>query len=338
MKAMLYYGPKNVKVENVTDPKVKPGTVKVKIIYAGICGTDLHEFHERRAVNKTPMILGHEFTGEIVEIGEGVSSFKVTDRVVVEPIWGCGECDCCQEGDYNLCSSLESYGLHHPGGFAEFVIVKEDNLFLLPDDMDYETAALVEPTAVAMQAVKSSKLRIGNKVAIFGGGPIGLLVAQCAKAAGASQIIVIEIEEMRRNLAFKMGADYVINPIEEDAVKIIQEITKKGVDVAFDVAGVEATFRAGVDCLKPKGELMIVSVFTKPVSYSPIFQFRGEKKINASRGYNKNFSEVITLLGKGIINVKPIITSIIKLNDIVEQGFIKLDSDKGQCKILVSPN
>lgn len=337
MKAAVYYGTKNIKLEDVALPEVQPGTVLVKVKYAGICGTDLHEYHEQRAVSQTPMILGHEVTGEVVEIGESVSNYKIGDRVVVEPIWRCNECSSCRQGNYNTCERLQSYGLHHPGGFAEYILVKEENLVLIPDHLSYELAALVEPTAVAMQAVKSSTLKIGDKVAVFGGGPIGLLVAQCAKAAGAGQIIVVEIEEKRQQLAVEMGADYVINPTKEDVVNKIRELTIDGVDVAFDAAGVESTFNAGLKSLRTNGELMIVSVFTKPVSYSSEIQRMGELKISASRAYNNIFAKVIALIGKGSIHVEPIITSKIRLKDIVELGFNQLISSKEECKILVSP-
>jgi (R,R)-butanediol dehydrogenase / meso-butanediol dehydrogenase / diacetyl reductase len=334
---MLYYGSENAKIEEIPEPKVKPGTVKVKVKYAGICGTDIHEYHEQMYVTQTPMILGHEFVGEVVEIGEGVLNYHVGDRVVVEPIWGCGECVSCEDGYYNTCERLQAYGLHHPGGFAEYVVVKEKNLVLLPDHLSYELAALVEPTAVAMQAVKSSTLKIGDKVVIFGAGPIGMLITQCAKASGASQIIVVEIEQKRQQLALEMGADFVIDPTKEDAVQKIKELTIKGANVAFEASGAEPAFRTGLDCLRPHGELMIVSVFKKPVSYSPLLQQKGVKKIHTSRGYNNLFPEVIALLGKGLINVKPVITSKIKLEDIVELGFDKLIASKAECKILVSP-
>lgn len=337
MRALLYYGSENAKVEEIPEPEVKPGTVKVKVKFAGICGTDLHEYHEQMYVTQTPMILGHEFTGEVVELGEGVVNYQIGDRVVVEPIWGCGECVSCEDGNYNTCERLQAYGLHHPGGFAEFVVVNEKNLFLLPDYLNYELAALVEPTAVAMQAIKTSSFKIGDKVAIFGAGPIGLLIAQCAKASGASQIIVVEIEKERRKLAMEMGADYAIDPTKEDAVKKIKELTEKGAHLAFEASGAEPAFRLGLDCLRPNGELMIVSVYKKPISYSPLLQQKQMKKILTSRAYKNLFPDVIALLGKGIINVNSIITSKIKLEDIVELGFNKLTTSKEECKIIVSP-
>lgn len=335
---MVYYGPRNVKVEDVSEPEVIAGTVKIKVKYAGICGTDLHVYRgEKKIGAKTPNILGHEFTGEIAEIGEGVTQFNVGDRVVVENFWGCGECIYCKEGEYYACQHLEAYGLQHPGGFAEYVVVREDKLFLLPDHMSYEIAAVIEPASVAMQAVKSSPLKIGDKVAIFGAGPLGSLIAQCAKAAGASQIIVVEIQEKRRQVALEMGADYVIDPNKEDPVKKIRELAKEGVDVAFDAAGVQVTFVAALDSVKPKGELMVAAVFAESVSYMPFLQQKGVKKINTTRGNYNMFPKVIDLLSKGSITVNPIITNKISLENIDELGFSKLVSADGECKIIVSP-
>ncbi|MBM4763369.1 2,3-butanediol dehydrogenase [Bacillus sp. B15-48] len=337
MKAMQYYGARNVKVEEVAEPFVQQGTVKIKVKYAGICGTDLHEYHAQRIVPTVPMIMSHEFTGEIVEIGDGVTKFEVGDRVVVSPIISCMECPSCRDGIFNTCDNLKAYGIHYNGGFAEYAVIPEANVIPIPDSLSYELAAIVEPASVAMQAVHTSTLKIGDKVAVFGAGPIGLLITQCAKAAGASQIFVVEIEEARQKLAFEMGADIVINPLEEDAAQKILELTDGGVNIAYEAAGVEATFNAALDSIRHNGEVMIVSVFTKPVTYNPVIQEKGQKKIHTSRGYFKIFPRVIALLQKGSLQVEPIITSKIALDDIVELGFEKLDARKDECKILVSP-
>lgn len=338
MKSLVYYGSKNVKVENIAEPEVTQGTVKVKVKYAGICGTDLHEYLHKTFVTEDKMILGHEFTGEIVEVGEAVTGFKTGDRVAIEPIWGCGECDTCKTGNYNICPDMKSYGIHENGGFAEYVVVKEANLYALPDTLSYEFAALVEPLAVILQAIRKSKFKIGDSVALFGAGPIGLLLSESLRAAGASKIFVAEVSEERRELALKMGADIVINPAEEDAVQVIKDNTNGGVDVSFDAAGVEATFNQALDCIKPNGEFMIVSVFANPINYHPTAQVVSEKKINSSLGYNNIFAQAIDLLSKGSLNVEPVITSVISLENIVEDGFEKLISDKNECKILVRPS
>jgi (R,R)-butanediol dehydrogenase / meso-butanediol dehydrogenase / diacetyl reductase len=337
MKALVYYGTKNAKVEEISTPEVTQGTVKIKVEYAGICGTDLHEYMHKSFVTADKMILGHEFTGEVVEVGEGVTRFKSGDRVAVEPIWGCGECASCKKGNYNTCPNMESYGIHEDGGFAEYIVVKEENVFVLPESLSYELAALVEPTAVVLHAVRNSEFRAGDKVAVFGAGPIGLLLSETLRAAGASKIFVVEVNEKRRELAKEMGADVVIDPSKEDAVKMIQEMTNGGVDVAYDAAGIEVTFNSALDCTKPNGEFMVVSVFSKPVSYHPATQLITEKKITASLGYNHIFGEVIDLLAKGSINAGPVITNKIGLDEIIEEGFDKLIEDKSECKILVSP-
>lgn len=338
MKALMYYGSKNVKVENVTEPKVTHDSVKVKVKYAGICGTDLHEYQHKSFVTEDQMILGHEFTGEIVEVGEQATKFNVGDRVAIEPIWGCGECETCKTGNYNICADMKSYGIHENGGFAEYVVVKESNVFKLPDTLSYEHAALLEPIAVVLQSIRKSQFKIGDSVALFGAGPIGLLLSECLRAAGASKIFVAEVSEERRALALKMGADVVLNPLEDDVVQVIKDQTNGGVDVSFDVAGVEATFVQSVDVIKPNGEFMIVSIFAKPIEYHPTLQVIGEKKINSSLGYNNIFAKAIDLLSKGSLNVEPVITNIIPLDQIVEDGLEKLLNDKTECKILVRPN
>lgn len=337
MKALMYYGAKNVKVEDVKEQEVVHDSVKIKVKYAGICGTDLHEYLHKNFVTADQMILGHEFTGEIVEVGESVSKFKAGDRVAIEPIWGCGECDTCKTGNYNICANMKSYGIHENGGFAEYVVVKESNVFALPDTLSFERAALLEPIAVVLQAIRKSSFKIGDSVALFGAGPIGLLLSECLRAAGASKIFVAEVSDERRELALKMGADVVLNPVKEDVAQIIKDSTNGGVDVSFDVAGIEATFNQSLDVVKPNGEFMIVSIFAEPIQYHPTLQVVGEKRINSSLGYNKIFPQAIDLLSKGSLNVDSVITSIIDLDDIVEEGLEKLINDKKQCKILVKP-
>ncbi|WP_163582812.1 2,3-butanediol dehydrogenase [Gracilibacillus saliphilus] len=337
MKSLVYYDSKNAKVEEITTPELTSDTVKVKVEYAGICGTDLHEYMHRTFITEDKMILGHEFTGEVVEVGANVTRFKSGDRVVVEPIWGCGECASCKKGNYNTCPDMKSYGLHENGGFAEYVVVKEENVYVLPDNLSYELAALVEPTAVVLHAVRNSEFRVGDKVAVYGAGPIGLLLSETLRAAGASKIFVVEVNEKRRELAKQMGADVVVDPSKEDAVKIIQEMTNGGVDVSYDAAGIEVTFNNALESAKPNGEFMVVSVFAEPISYHPASQLISEKKITASLGYNNIFAEVIDLLSKGSIKADPVITNKISIDDIIEEGFEKLLVDKNECKILVSP-
>jgi len=338
MKAAHIYGVKDIQVQEAEVPALLPGTVKVKVSYAGICGSDMHEYLAGLYPIRKQPILGHEFSGVVTEIGEGVTRTKVGDRVAVEPLIPCGRCANCRRGMANLCTQSGGYGYSLSGGFAEYAVVREENAFILPDSMPLELGALVEPTAVAVHAVRQSQLNLGDSVAIFGAGPIGLLLLQAVKAAGAGRIFVVEVSEERREKALELGATHALNPVEVDAVTLIREMTNGGVDVAYDAAGVQATFESGIYVVRPGGEFKIISLWEKPVNFNPSVIVKTEAKISGSYAYNNLFPEVIHLLASGRIDGHAVITSMIALDDIVEQGFEKLTKDRKQCKILVDLN
>ncbi len=336
MKAVKFYNKRDVRIEEVEVKKVKENEVKIEVEWCGICGSDLHEYLAGpMAYKNIPLIFGHEFSGRIVEIGENVSHVKMGDRVTVEPIVSCGACVNCQKGLYNLCPNRQGYGISLDGAFAEYIVVKDNTVHKLPENLDYDIAALAEPTAVALHAVRQSQLKIGDTCAVFGTGPIGLLAIQAARAAGASKIIAVEVSEERRAKAMELGATHTINPVEENAVEVIQALTNGGVDVAYDAAGVEPTFLAGLASVKAGGELMIISLWEKPVTFNPNMMIVAEKKINSIMGYRHNFAEVLDLLANRTIDGEAIITKRISLDEIVDEGFETLTKDKKQCKILV---
>ncbi|WP_239616177.1 2,3-butanediol dehydrogenase [Cohnella mopanensis] len=338
MKAAKLYGAKDIRVEEAQLPALQEGMVKVKVEFAGICGSDMHEYMAGPYPIRKQPVIGHEFSGTVIQVGEGVTDTKVGDRVAIEPLIACGTCVNCKRGFANLCVRQDGYGYTLSGGFAEYAVVKQENIFRLPDNMSLELGALVEPTAVAVHAVRQSQLRLGDTVAIFGAGPIGLLLLQSVKAAGASQIFIVEVSEERRKKALELGATHAINPIDTDAAHSIKEATNGGVDVAYDAAGVQATFVAGVGSVRPGGEFKVVSVWEKPVTFDPNMIVRSEAKISGSYAYNNLFPEVIRLLASSVIDGNAVITSMISLDDIVEKGFELLAQDRKQCKILVNMN
>ncbi|MCH1624187.1 2,3-butanediol dehydrogenase [Fredinandcohnia quinoae] len=336
MKVVKFYNKKDVRLEDVDVKAVKSNDVKIEVEWCGICGSDLHEYVAGpMSYKNTPLTFGHEFSGKIIEIGENVTKVKVGDRVTVEPIISCGTCSNCKKGYYNLCVNRQGYGVSIDGAFAEYIVVQENTVHILPDNLEYDIAALAEPTAVALHAVRKSQLKVGDACAVFGAGPIGLLAIQAARAAGASKIIAVEVSNERRGKALELGATHAINPAEANAVEVIQSITDGGVDVAFDAAGVEPTFLSGISSIKPDGELMIISLWEKPVTFNPNMMVVAEKKINTSLGYRHNFREVLDLLANGTIDGKAVITKKIMLDEIVEEGFEVLTKDRSQCKILV---
>lgn len=351
MKAALWYGAKDIRVENIDEPQVEKDQVKIKVSFCGICGSDLHEYlagpifipvNEPHPISKgkAPIVMGHEYAGEVVEVGEAVTGIKLGDRVCVEPIYRCGKCSSCQKGHYNVCEQLGFIGLSGGyGGFSVYSVVPSKMVHKIPNHMTWEQAALVEPTAVAVHAVRQSELKIGDSVAVFGTGPIGLLVIQAAKAAGASKIIAVEVSPERRDIAKQVGANVVINPIEVHAVQTIKEHTNGlGVDVAFEVAGIETTLNAAIESTRSEGNVVNISIWEKQASI-PLNNFiLSERKMTSIIAYRNIFPQVIQLIANGQIQASELVTKLIGLDDIASEGFEALTLNKQQIKILVNPS
>lgn len=343
MKAAVWYGQKDVRVEDRTQNELKDGEVKVKVSWAGICGTDLHEYLEGPIFistdkpdpflgGKAPVTLGHEFAGVVEEVGANVKNFAKGDRVVVNPTVSNRE----KEENIDLYDGYSFVGLGSDGGFAEFTNVPENNVYKLPDNVSDKEGALVEPTAVAVQAIKEGEVLFGDTVAIFGAGPIGLLTVVAAKAAGASKIFVADLSPERLAKAKDLGATHVINSGEDDPVEIIKNNTDSGVDVAFEVAGVAPTLKVSIDVTKARGTVVIVSIFGHPIEWHPMQLTNTGVKLTSTIAYTPTtFQQTIDLINEGNLKVKDVITDEIQLEDIVESGFEQLVNDKSQAKILV---
>ncbi|MBW2638186.1 MAG: alcohol dehydrogenase catalytic domain-containing protein, partial [Deltaproteobacteria bacterium] len=250
MKAAVWYGKEDIRIENIPEPSVGAGQVKIRIEACGICGSDLHEYasgpfiiparpHPLTGREGGPIILGHEFSGEVAEVGEGVTKVQPGDRVTVNPLIYCGECHYCRKGNHLLCSKLATVGFAWDGAFAEYGVFPEYSILKLPDSVTYEMGACVEPLAVAVHAVNRSGLKIGDNVVVIGAGPIGLLVQQACKVAGAGKVFVSEPMKARIKTAEKMGANAVLNPAEVDIGKEIASLTDGlRADIAFDCVGI----------------------------------------------------------------------------------------------------
>ncbi|RMG55334.1 MAG: 2,3-butanediol dehydrogenase, partial [Bacteroidetes bacterium] len=277
MKAAVWYGKRDVRVEEVSEPAAPgPGQAKVKVHWCGICGSDLHEYdagpifipatapHPLTGV-QAPLILGHEFSGEVVEVGEGVREVKVGDRVTADACQYCGECYMCKMNRYSLCSSLAFTGLMANGAFAEYVNVPAYTLYSLPPEMPSDVGALVEPLAVGIHAIRRAPVIQGDSVAVVGAGTIGLVTLQAARAAGASQVFVLEMAKARKEYAQKLGATAVIDPSETDPVAEVRRLTNGlGVDVAIECVGSEITGALALDLARVGGKVVLVGIFEKP--------------------------------------------------------------------------
>lgn len=350
MKAAVWYAKEDIRFEDYPDPQLAAGQVKVKIKQCGICGSDLHEFrsgpfiipgkpHPLTGRAGGPVILGHEFSAEVVEVGAGVKSFKTGDRVTVNPLIYCGTCHYCKKGVHIMCTKLGTVGFAWDGAFAEYGVYPEYSLLKLPDSVTDDMGAFVEPLAVAVHAVNRSGMKIGDNVAIVGAGPIGLLVLQACKAAGAGHVYVVEPMKTRMATAAKTGANAVIDPTAVDAGKEIGELTGGlRADVAFDCVGNQSSFDTVVKVTGRRAKICIVGLALKPISVPFIKLWGHEKEIIFSSGYQDEFPAAIAYLEDGRVKVDSLISGKIEVKDLVEKGIKALiqHPDK-HVKILVKP-
>lgn len=347
MKAARWHKARDIRIEDVPTPVPGPGQVKIKVKWTGICGSDLHEYvagpifvpvEKPHPVSHdiAPIIMGHEFSGEVAEVGEGVTKVKPGDRVVVEPILSCGKCAACQHGKYNLCEDLGFHGLSGGGGgFSAYTVVGERWTHKMPEGLSFEQGALVEPAAVALHAVRLSSLKAGGTAAVFGAGPIGLLVVEALRVAGATSIYVVELSEQRGAKAKELGATVIIDPSKENAAARIKKLSGGGVDVAFEVTGVPAVLQQCIDATRYEGETVIVSIWEKEASFQPNTVVLKEKSLKGIIAYRDIFPAVMDLMVQGYFSADRLVTKRIALDDIVSEGFETLVKEKTQIKILV---
>lgn len=350
MKAALWYKKGDIRLEDIPAPDPGPGQVKVKVKTCGICGSDLHEYRDGPFIIPSrphpltnreggPVILGHEFSGEVEKVGEGVTRFSPGDRVVVNPLLYCGQCHYCKHSQHIMCTKLGTVGFAADGAFAEYGVFEEYSLLKLPDSVTDEMGAFVEPLAVAIHAVKRSHMRIGATTAIIGAGPIGLLVMQACLAAGAGKVFVVEPMKARREMALETGAQAVIDPTETDAGKEVGRMTEGlRADLAFDCVGNQSSFDTAVKVTGRRAGICVVGLALKPIEVPFIRLWGHEKEITFSSGYEDEFPAAISYLADKRVKVEKLISACIELDDLVEKGIAPLIEEPGKhIKVLVYP-
>lgn len=350
MKAARWYAAKDIRVEQTEVPTPKKGQVKIAVQYAGICGSDLHEYvHGPQLIpvdqpyplngHQGVTTLGHEFSGVVEELGEGVHNVKKGDRVVIEPIYKNFDSPFVTSGEYNLGEHLGFIGLAGNGGFAKYVVVEDYMIHKIPDTMSFEQGALVEPAAVAVYSVLQSGLKVGQSVLVSGAGPIGLLCAQAALAAGASNVIITDVAEKRLEKAKEIGATHVFNAMDKDLPAKIKELTDGlGVNVFLDCAGVQASYNTGIASTRNGGTAVLVALFGKPVQHDALDQVLREITVKGVIAYRNIFPQVISLIDSGRMEVEKLVTNKITLDEIVTNGFEALVNNPSEVKILIDIN
>lgn len=338
MQAVVYQGKEKVVFQKVARPQVKEGQVLIQVHYAGICGSDLGIYSGKHPRAKAPLIMGHEFSGEVVETRLPQDSpIKVGDRVTVNPLISCGKCQPCQTGHGHVCRSLGLVGIDIDGGFAEYVSVDVDKVVKLPEGLPMDVACLVEPVAVTAHAIRKSALKAGDTVAVLGGGPIGLLTALTARFAGAAEVIVCEINQSRRELARRLGftvLDAAASNLEQEVLRLTQD---NGVDVIYEAAGVPATALLATKLVKITGQIVIVGVFKEPSKVDlRAVNFR-ELALLGVRVYEPRDYLVALHMLQQIPEIRQVISHRLPLTK-VQQGFdLMLNAGGNSMKILFYP-
>lgn len=350
MKALRWHGRKDLRLDEIAEPRAAPGEVVIRVAACGICGSDLHEYlHGPLYIPKAPhpltgvvppVTLGHEFSGRVVEVGAGVAVPRTGDRVTVNPCLLCGECAWCRRGQWNYCAKLGSLGLSRDGALAPLVAVPAYGCHRLPPGLDDQQGASVEPLAVAVHACRRARLSGVERVAVIGAGPIGLLMLQVLKARGAGWVAVVEPRKERRRLAQELGADVVVDPEAQDPARAVAQLTEgERAAVAFECVGSPAAFATALRTAGKGGRIVLVGLVPETVETNLLGLLAHEKEIVGSSAYVDEFAEATGLLAEGRVRIDPLVTARVPLEDSLPRGIeALLRPEEGHVKILVTPN
>jgi (R,R)-butanediol dehydrogenase / meso-butanediol dehydrogenase / diacetyl reductase len=349
MKALRYYAQRDVRLDDIAEPDVQAGCVKVRVEAAGICGSDIHEYRagpfsiplsdpHPLTGETAPVVLGHEYVGTVTEVGPGVTNINVGDRVAPEAVLRCNKCEACLAGATNLCRSLGFHGLSGGGGgFAEFDVVRAEQAHVLPPGLAVELGAMLEPLATGVHAVSRGKVGDGQQVVVIGAGPIGLMTLVAARARGA-RTFVVEPSESRRATAAALGASDVLDPTSvEDTIAALVELTGGGAHCAIDTAGARSTFTTAVSSVRLHGHVVNVALWESPVEFNPNLLLINEPQITGALAYtHAEFEEAIAIAARAEFDSEPLVTSRIGLVDLVATFNRLADEKTDEVKVLVT--
>jgi (R,R)-butanediol dehydrogenase/meso-butanediol dehydrogenase/diacetyl reductase len=354
MKAAVWHARNDIRVEDVPDLHAPgPGEVIVRVGACGICGTDLEEYRAGPlfipvdAPNlltgcRAPLILGHEFAGEVVEVGRGVTEFRVGDRLAPDGLITCGHCYWCRRNQLSLCDNLAALGLMADGGLAEYCRLPVSTAVKLPEGLSDDHAAMAEPLSVAVRAVRRGRMLAGENVVVFGAGAIGLFCLQVARAAGASEVFVVEPLPNRRALATQLGASAVIDPKTTDPVETLRRWTHGiGPDLVLEASGATLVTPTAISAARKGGRIVLVGL---PVAPAPVNFFEvvaTEKEIigSLSHVYDEDYTTAVRWLGDGRVLAEPLISARVPIARLLEDGLQRLEERPAETlKIIIHPH
>ena len=343
MQAIVKYAPGkgHVEIRDVAEPVPGPGQVKVEVKAAGVCGSDLHIYHDEIAIPiEPPVVMGHEFSGVIVELGTGVKGLRIGDRVTCETTaWSCGQCPPCRVGHYNMCANRRVVGYAVDGCFARYCVVNQRQVHPLPENVDFLAGALTEPLACCVHAVlELSSITAGDVVVITGPGPIGLLCLQLARAAGGYVIVCgASPDAGRLDLARRLGADLAVDVGAEDALaRIYEETAGQGADLFLECAGAPAAARLGLQATRREGQYTQVGLFSGPFALEfDLIAYR-ELRVTGSLGQHwTSWQRALALMAQGQVDTRALVSHTLPLDQWREA--FRLFEEKQGLKIVLEP-
>jgi len=319
MLAAVFNGTKNIIVRDYSLRPLEKNELLIKVAACGVCGTDKH-IYEGNAPSSIPVILGHEYSGTITDKGSTNTKFEIGDKVAIDPNIYCGCCKYCRIGKVNFCENLKALGVTRDGGFAEYSIVPVSQAYLVPNDFDLSVAAFAEPLSCCIRGIEHASISPGNSVVIIGGGPIGLIMIQLVKNAGASRIILIEPDQQKQKLGIDLGADYCLSSVEENISEKINELTDSQVDVVIECVGNKDTVDQAIKLAGKGGKVVIFGLAPKDQHITLNLQYLFHKELKIFNSFLNPFTikPAIDLLIHKRINVQKLITKKVSLKNINE--------------------
>jgi (R,R)-butanediol dehydrogenase/meso-butanediol dehydrogenase/diacetyl reductase len=338
MQAAVYCGKEDIQVQSVPESQIGPAEILVRVKSSGICGTDMQIYAGKHPRVRAPLIPGHEIFGRIADVGSAAGTeWKSGMRVAAYPLLFCGRCRPCRDGNTHVCEKLGLTGIDRDGGFAEYVKVTPNQLIPVPDDVSDDQAAVIEPLAVAVHAVHESSFRIGHTVLVTGGGPIGNLLAQTLRAAGARQVVVSEVKPLRREIAASLGFP-TFDPSSESAPAALERlIGERTADMVFEATGHASAYRDAVHCCCVRGQISFVGIPKTPPELDILNIVYKEIHTSSARVYRlRDYLGAIALLSRRAVDVLRLITDRIALAE-APLAYRKMQSAETSAKILVVP-
>ncbi len=321
MKALVLKEYKRFALEEVPAPSPGMAEVQVAVKACGICGSDVHGMDGSTGRRRPPIIMGHEAAGIIAAVGSGVDGWQPGQRVTFDSTIYCGECEYCREGFINLCNRRRVLGVscedyRRDGAFAEFVTVPQRILYRLPDQLGFEQAALVEPFAIALHAIRRAPPELNDTVVIVGAGMIGLALVQGLKQTGCGQLVAVDLAEDRLALAKQMGATQTINPGRENALEELQNLTHgRGADLAFEAVGVSASVELAVRSVRKAGRVVLVGNVTPKIDLPLQVAVTRELTVFGSCASRGEYPACLDMLARGALDARPLISATAPLSE-----------------------